>query len=112
MLSLADASIALKMVARELGKDSDVPELTEGVRVHTLRQIMDTRFGAAAAWQAMNKLWRSGPRSPGVPEPADQSQYSLGVRVDSRNQPRWIESLHDPSRIEREWQADLGIGSP
>jgi hypothetical protein len=123
IVSAADANIAVRLVACQLGanletasaveerRHSDVSEFTDSIRVHTLRKRLDEHFGGAA-WPAMNELWRSAPSTPGAPAPGlDQSQLPPGP-WDSRNQPRWIESLHDSSRIEREWLEDLGIGHP
>jgi hypothetical protein len=110
LVSPRDANTALRLVACELGKDLDVIEFTESIRVNTLRKVLDQRFGAGA-WPAMNKLWRSAPASPGVPPPnEDQSRLPPGPLPADRRQPRWIAELHDPDRIEREWLLDRGIG--
>jgi hypothetical protein len=112
IVSPTDATLAVQLIARELGVNCDGSDFTESVRVHTLRKIIDARFGASAAWQGMNKAWRAAPASPGAPAPnIDQSQLPPGSLSDSSS-PRWIESLYDSSRVEREWLEDLGIGRP
>ena len=94
MLSPRDASLAVQLVARELGVNCDGSGFTESVRVHTLRKMLDERFGSAAAWQAMNTLWRSAPPSPGAPQPSeDHSRLPPGPKP-AASQPRWIVDLH------------------
>jgi hypothetical protein len=105
-----DANVALRLVARQLGTDSDLAEFTESIRIHSLRQALTRRFGAAA-WRVMNELWRSAPATPGASAPNEnQNGGSPGARLDSRQVPQWIGDLHDPDRIEVERQRDLGIG--
>jgi hypothetical protein len=112
IISAADANIAVCLVARQLGTDSDVSEFTDSIRVHTLRQTIAERFGAVA-WPAMNELWRSAPPTAAAPAlTPDQSQLLPELWSGNRQLPRWIESLRDPSRLEREYLEDLGIGHP
>jgi hypothetical protein len=109
LLSAGDVNIALRLVARELGKDSDVTQASESLRVKELRKMLDG--WGADVWHVMNKLWRAAPASPGAPLPApDQSQLPPGPREEGRNQPRWVRDLHDPDRVEREWLSGQGIG--
>jgi hypothetical protein len=76
LLSPRDANTALRLVACELGKDSDVVLFTDTVRVNTLRKMLDQQFGAKV-WDVMNRLWRATPASPGAPAAnEDQSQLA------------------------------------
>jgi hypothetical protein len=109
LLSHSDANTALRSVASELGKDLDVIEFTVSIRFKTLRQVLSQRFGAGA-WPAMNKLWRSAPGSPCVPQPSeDQSRDPPGPLPVGRNQPRWIRELNGPGGAEREWLTENGL---
>jgi hypothetical protein len=84
----------VQLVARELGKDFDVVDFTESVRVNTLRKMLDQQFGAKA-WDVMNRLWRAAPPSPGAPAPnEDHSQASPGVKDCPRSMPAWRRELH------------------
>jgi hypothetical protein len=77
-----------------------------------LRKMLGERFGPKV-WDVMNKLWRSAPASPGAPTPnEDRGQLPPGPMSDGRSQPRWARNLHDPTKIEREWLEDLGLGHP
>jgi hypothetical protein len=110
LIPAGDATKAVRLTAGAIGKDSDMAGFTESVRVNTLRKILDECFGAAAAWQAMNTLWRSSPLTDGAPRPnEDQSRLPSGS-ASAAGQLPWIESLHDPTRVEREWLEDLGVG--
>jgi hypothetical protein len=66
LLSPGDANTALRLVARELpiGNANVSGEFSGTVRAGALRKALSECFGAAA-WPAMNKLWRSAPLSPG-----------------------------------------------
>jgi hypothetical protein len=109
LVSPSEANTALRLVACELGKDSDVIEFTESIRINTLRKVLDARFGAGA-WPVMNKLWRSAPASPGAPQPReDQSQLPPGPLPVGRNQPRWVAELNEPGGAEREWLTENGL---
>jgi hypothetical protein len=111
LVSPRDANTALRLVAHELSTHRNGAGFIETVRAGALRKLLDERFGAAESWQAVNKLWRSAPASPGVPAPNEEErQLPRGPRGDSRNQPRWIRDLQDPDRIEREWLLDHGLG--
>jgi hypothetical protein len=79
LLSGVDASLAVRHLARQLGKDSDIVEFSEGVRAGALRRNLWERFGPVMAEQTMAALWRAA--SPGAPVPnEDQSRCSPGVR--------------------------------
>ena len=56
LVSPRDANTALRLVAHELGKDSDGVQFSDNVRVNTLRKMFDQQFGAKV-WHAMNRLW-------------------------------------------------------
>jgi len=43
------------LVAGELGKDLDVVQFSDSVRVNTLRKMLDQQFGAKV-WDVMNRL--------------------------------------------------------
>jgi hypothetical protein len=91
MLLPRDANTALGLAARKLGKDSDVVQFSDGVRVNTLRKMLDE---GAKVWEVMNKLWRVAPASPGAPAPnEDQSHCSPGVRDCPRSMPAWQANL-------------------
>ena len=78
LVSPTDANTAVRLVARELGKDLALAQFTESLRVNTLRKILDGC--GAEVWQVMNKLWRAAPPSPDAPVPnEDQSHCSPGV---------------------------------
>jgi hypothetical protein len=110
MLSPVDANTALRLVGRELAKDLDVVDFTESVQVNALRKTMDQCFGATAAWQAINKLWRAAPSSPDAPQPGkDESKESPGSLPASRNQPQWIRELNEPDGAERSWLIENGL---
>jgi hypothetical protein len=109
LLSAGDVSTALRLVARELGKDSDVTQASESLRVKELRKMLDERFGAEV-WHVMNKLWRAAPASPGAPLPApDQSQLPPGRLPARRSQPRWIAELNELEGSERQWLMENGL---
>jgi hypothetical protein len=106
LVSPRDANTALRLVACELGKDSDVVLFTDSVRVNTLRKMLDQQFGAKV-WDVMNKLWRASPASPGAPLPSeDQSQLPAGPLPVGCNQPRWIRELNELSGPERAWMVE------
>jgi hypothetical protein len=110
LVSSSDATRALQLVLDKLGVPIADDETISTLRAGQLRKLLRERFGSAIAAQTMVALWRAAAASLGVPN-IDQSQLTQRPLSDSRP-PRWVESLHDPSRIEREWQEDLGIGHP
>jgi hypothetical protein len=109
LVSPTDANTAQRLVACELAKDSDVVEFTDSVRVNTLRKMLDARFGAAEAWQAMNKLWRNAPASSGVPAPNEEvSQASPGVRDCPPSMPAWCREFHQEITNEQRLLESMG----
>jgi len=81
LVSSMDANTALRLVAFELGKDSDVVRFSDSVRVNTLRKMLDQQFGAKV-WDVMDMLLRAAPPSPGAPTPnEDQSHCSSEYRT-------------------------------
>ena len=109
LVSSMDANTALRLVAFELGKDSDVVRFSDSVRVNTLRKMLDQQFGAKV-WDVMNKLWRAAPASPGAPLPSeDQSQLPAGPLPVGCNQPRWIRELNELGGPERAWMVENGL---
>jgi hypothetical protein len=110
MLSAADATSAMHLIAQALGVNSGPSEFSEGVRGAALRKLLEAHFGAAQAWRAMNELWRSASPSPGAPSPnQDQSQMTPGSWPVSREQPRWVREFHDPGGVERDWMIENGL---
>jgi hypothetical protein len=57
MLSAADATRAMHLIAQALLVERGLSEFSEGVRVVALRKLLEAHFGAAQAWQAMHGLW-------------------------------------------------------
>jgi hypothetical protein len=109
MLSAVDVNIALQLVARKLGKDSDVPEFSGSVRVNTLRKTLDERFGAAQTWRVMNELWRAAPGSLGAPEAnVNQSYCTSGVWECPRSMPAWRREFHQEVSDEQRLMESLG----
>jgi hypothetical protein len=103
MLSAADATRAMHLIAQALGVNSGPSEFSAGVRGVALRKILDERFGAGQAWRAMNELWRSASPSPGAPSPnQDQSQMTPGSWPVSPDQPRWATQLNEPGGTDRD----------
>jgi hypothetical protein len=109
LLSPRDANTALRLVARELSVEASVfGELSESIRVNTLRKMLGERFGAKV-WDCVNKLWRAAPASPGAPVPnEDQSQASPGVRDCLRSMPAWRREFHP--KISNQQRLLEGIG--
>jgi hypothetical protein len=109
MLSAVDVNIALQLVARKLGKDSDVAEFSGSVRVNTLRKTLDERFGAAQTWRVMNELWRAAPGSLGAPEAnVNQSYCTPGVWECPRSMPAWRREFHQEVSDEQRLLESLG----
>jgi hypothetical protein len=99
---------ALRLVACELGKHSEVVQFSDSVRVNTLRKMLGERFGPNV-WDVMNKLWRSAPASPGAPQPnGDQSQTSPRVLACPRSMPAWCRELEQ--EVSDEQRLLEGIG--
>ena len=110
LLSAGDVNIALRLVARELGKDLDVTQFRENLRVNTLRKMLDG--WGAEVWQVMNKLWRAAPPSPGAPVPnKDQSHCSPGVQECPRSMPAWRRELHQEYNHEQRLLESIGAWS-
>ena len=108
LVSPRDANTALRLVAFELGKDLDVIEFTESLRVNTLRKMLDG--WGVEVWHVMNRLWRAAPASPGAPMPnVDQSQMAPGSWPVGRDQPRWVVELNEPGIPERDWRIENGL---
>jgi hypothetical protein len=111
LVSSADATNALRLVAERIGITLDQRETIPTLRAGELRKLLRNKFGQLQAEQAIAVLWRSAPPTPGAPAPApDQSELPSGARVDSQLQPRWVRALHDPDRAQQEWLSDLGVG--
>jgi hypothetical protein len=109
MFSAVDVNIALQLVARKLGKDSDVAEFSGSVRVNTLRKLLDERFGAAQTWRVMNELWRAAPASPGVLEVnVDQSHCTPGVWECPRSMPAWRREFYQEVSDEQRLLESMG----
>jgi hypothetical protein len=108
MIPAVAATNAVRLIACELGKDSDVVEFTESVRVSALRKVLDERFGAKA-WEVTNKLWRAAPASPDAPIPhEDQSHCSPGVRDCPRSMPAWRREFHQEISNEQRLLESMG----
>ena len=108
LLSSRDANTALCLVAFELGKDSDVVQFSDSVRVNTLRKMLDQQFGAKV-WNVMNKLWRAAPASPGAAIPnEDQSQASPGVKDCPRSMPALRREFHQEISNEQRLLEPMG----
>jgi hypothetical protein len=107
LVSPRDANTALRLVAFELGKDLDVIEFTESLRVNTLRKMLDG--WGVEVWHVMNRLWRAAPASPGAPIPnADQSHCSPGARDCPRSMPTWRRGFHQEISNEQRLLESMG----
>jgi hypothetical protein len=85
-------------------------EAINPLRAGQLRKLLYDKFGPSEAERAMLESWCQAPLTPGAPLPnEDQSSLTPGPWPLGRSQPHWAQSLHDHDRLEREWQADLGI---
>ena len=108
MISPKYAASAVRLIARELGKDSDVVQYSESVRVATLRKMLEAQFGAKV-WDVMNKLWRATSASPGAPAPnEDQSHCSPGVQDCPRSMPSWRREFYSEASDEQRLLEGIG----
>ena len=107
MLSPGDVNTALRLVARELGKDLDLIEFTESLRVNTLRKMLDG--WGAEVWHVINRLWRAAPASPDAPTPnEDQSHCYPGVKDCPRSMLAWRREFHQEISNEQRLLESMG----
>jgi hypothetical protein len=79
LLSAADSTRALQLIADKLGAPTVEGEMLGALRAAQLRKLLRERFGPLEAEGAIAALWRRAPASPGVPQSAeDQSQLPPG----------------------------------
>jgi hypothetical protein len=72
----ADATVAWRLVADQLGVSIEENETIPTLRGGELRKLLRNKFGHAQAEQTMAALWRAAPPSPGAP---GLTQRALGT---------------------------------